>query len=85
MNNTISQGPWLEDRRPPVDLQGSSPSSTSSFCRISNASAGMGGKSSIVAEWKKGVESASVLSGNDGMTAAVLSPGGLFTNKNKKE
>ena len=43
----------------------------------------MGGKSSIVAASKKGDESASVSSGNDGMVAAVLSPGGLFLTKNK--
>ena len=59
-------------------------SSASSSCRRSNAGAGMDGKSSIVAAWKKGEESASVSSGNDGMAAAVLSPGGLFLNKNKK-
>ena len=59
-------------------------SSTSSSCRTSNAGAGMGRKSSIVAAWKKGEESASVSSGNDGMAAAVLSPGGLFLNKNTK-
>ena len=35
-------------------------SSTSSSCRTSNASAGIGEKSYIVAAWKKGVESASV-------------------------
>ena len=44
----------------------------------------MGGKSSVAA-WKKGEESESVSSGNDGMAAAVLSPGGLFLNENKKE
>ena len=44
----------------------------------------MGGKSYIVAAWKKEEESASVSSGNDGMAAAVLSPGGLFLNKNEK-
>ena len=43
----------------------------------------MGGESSIVAAWKKGEESASVSSGNDGMAAVVLFPGGLFINKNK--
>ena len=60
-------------------------SSASSSCRTSNADAGMGGKSYIVAAWKKGEESASASSGNDGMAAAVLSLGGLFLNKNKKE
>ena len=59
-------------------------SSTISSYRRSNAGAGMGGKSSIVAAWTKREESASVSSGNDGMAAAVLSPGGLFLNKNKK-
>ena len=43
----------------------------------------IGGKSSSL-EWGKGEESESVLSGNDGMAAAVLSPGGVFVNKNKK-
>ena len=50
-------------------------------CRTSNAGAGMGGKS-YVAAWKKGEESESVSSGNDGMAAAVLSPGRWFLNKN---
>ena len=59
-------------------------SSASSSCRTSNAGAGIGGKSSIVAGWKKGEKSASVSSGNDGMAAAGLSPGGLFLNKKKK-
>ena len=59
-------------------------SSTSSSCRTSNAVAGMGDKSSIVEAWKKGKESASVLSGNVDMAAAVLSPGGLFLAKMKK-
>ena len=59
-------------------------SRVSSSCRTSNAGAGVGGKSSIVA-WKKGEESESVSSGNDGMVGAVLSSGGLFLNKNKKE
>ena len=55
----------------------------SSSCRTSNAGAGIGGKSSIVA-WKKGEESESVSSGNNGMAAAVISSGGLFLNKTKK-
>ena len=55
----------------------------SSSCRTSNAGAEVGGNSSSV--WGKGEESESVLSGNDGMAAAVLSPGGLFVNKNKKK
>ena len=59
-------------------------SRVSSSCRTSNADAGMGGKSSIAA-WKKGEKSESVSSGNDKLAAAVLSPGGLFLNKNKKE
>ena len=60
-------------------------SSTSSSCRRGNAGAGMGVKSSIDAAWKKREESVSVSSGSDGMAATVLSPGGLFINKNKKE
>ena len=59
-------------------------SSVSSSCRTSNAGAGMGGRSSIAA-WKNGEESESVSSNNDGMAAAVLSPGGLFLSKNKKK
>ena len=55
----------------------------SSSCRTSNAGAGIGGKRSSVA-WGKGEESESGLSGNGGMAAAVLSPGGIFVNKNKK-
>ena len=58
-------------------------SSTSSSCRRGNAGGGMGVKSSIDAAWKKREESVSVLSGSNGMAAAVLSPGGLFINKNK--
>ena len=58
-------------------------SSVSSSCRTSNAGAGMGGKISIVAARKKGEEPESVLSGNDGMAAAVLSPGGLFLKKKR--
>ena len=57
-------------------------SSTSSSCRRSSAGAGMGGKRSFDAAWKKREESASISRGNDGMAAAVLSPGGLFI-KNK--
>ena len=38
-------------------------------------------KRSVVAAWKRGEKSASVSSGNDGMAAAVLSPGGLLLNK----
>ena len=55
----------------------------SSSCRTSNAGAGIGGKSYIVA-WEKGEESESVSSENNGMVAAVLSPGGLFLNKKKR-
>ena len=57
-------------------------SSVSSSCRMSNAGAEMGGKRSIAA-WKKGEESESVSSGNDGMAAAVLSPGGSFLKKKR--
>ena len=42
----------------------------------------MGEKSSSAA-WKKGEEAESVSSGNAGMAAAVLSPGGLFLNIKK--
>ena len=55
----------------------------SSFCKTSNAGAGIGGKVCSIA-WGKGEESESVLSGNDGMAAAVLSPCGLFIKKKKK-
>ena len=58
--------------------------SASSSCRRGNAGAGMGVKSSVVTAREKGEESASVLSNSDGMAAAVLSPGGLFIDKNKK-
>ena len=57
---------------------------STSSCRRGNAGAGMGVKSSVVTARKKGEESASVLSHNDGMAAAVLTPGGLSINKNKK-
>ena len=57
-------------------------SSTCSSCRRGNAGTGMGVKSSIDAAWNVREESASVSSGSDGMVAAVLSPGGLFINKN---
>ena len=55
----------------------------SSSCRTSNAGAGIGGKSSSVT-WGKSEESESVLSGNAGMAAAVLSPCGVFVKKKKK-
>ena len=42
-------------------------------------------KSYVVTAREKGEESASVLSNSDGMAAAVLSPGGLFINKKKRE
>ena len=58
---------------------------STSSCRRGNAGAGMGVKSSVVTARKKGEESASVLSNSDGMAAAVLTPGGLSINKNKKE
>ena len=57
--------------------------SASSSCRRGNAGAGMGGKSYVVRAREKGEESASVLSNSDCMAAAVLSPGGLFINKNR--
>ena len=50
-------------------------SRVSSSCRTTNAGARIGGKHYIVV-WEKGEESESVSSGNDGMAAAVLSPGG---------
>ncbi|CAN0336804.1 unnamed protein product, partial [Ascophyllum nodosum] len=56
----------------------------SSSCRTSNAGAGIGKKRSSVA-WGKGEESEYVSSENDGMAAAVLSPGGLFLNRNNKK
>ena len=52
-------------------------------CGTSNAGTGIGGNISSVA-WGKGEESESVLSENTGMAAAVLSPGGVFINENKK-
>ena len=52
-------------------------------CRTSNAGAEIGEQSSSVA-WGTGGESESVLSGSAGMAAAVLSPGGVFMNKHKK-
>ena len=52
--------------------------------RISNAGVGSSeGNLSVARE--KGGESESVLSGSAGMAAAVLSPGGVFINKNKKK
>ena len=57
--------------------------SASSSRSRGNAGAGMGVKSYVVTAREKGEESASVLSNSDGMAAAVLSPGGLFINKNK--
>ena len=58
-------------------------SSASSSYRTTNAGAGMGGKRSVAA-WEKGQESESISSGNDGMAAAVLPPGGFFLDKKKK-
>ena len=59
-------------------------SGMSRSCRTSNAGAGIGEKTSSVA-WGTGGESESVFSENAGMAAAVLSPGGVFRNKNKKK
>ena len=56
-------------------------SSSGSSCRRGNADVEVGVKSSIDAAWKKREKSASVSSGSDGMAAAVLSPGGLFINR----
>ena len=39
----------------------------------------------VLLQHGKGEESEFVSSGNDGMAAAVLSPGGLFLKKKKKE
>ena len=80
----------LTDPPPPVQYRivtspvAQETSSSGSSCKRGNADVRVGVKSSIDAAWKKREESASVLSGSDGMAAAVLSPGGLFTNKNKK-
>ena len=64
---------------------GQETSSTSSSRKRGNAGAGMGVKSSIDAAWKKREEPAAVSSGSDGTAAAVLSTGGLFIKKKKKE
>ena len=58
-------------------------SGVSNSCRTSNAGAGIGKTSSSVA-WEKGGKFESILSGNTGMAAAVLSPGGVFTKSKKK-
>ena len=84
---TFADFPSHRSDGPPSPVQYSSvtfpvahESRLSSSCRTSNAGAGISGKRSSVA-WGKGEESESVLSGNDGMAAAVLFPGGLFVNK----
>ena len=59
-------------------------SCVSRSCRTSNAGVGIGERNSSVAQVKGG-ESESVLSGSAEMVAAVLSPGGVFVNKNKKK
>ena len=53
-------------------------------CRTSNTGDGVGEKCSSVA-WERGGESESILSGNAGMVAAMLSPGGVFVNKSKEK
>ena len=53
-------------------------------CRRKSAGVGIGENSSSVA-WGTGRESESIVSNNAGMAAAVLSPGGVFINKNKKK
>ena len=88
---TFADPPFHRSDGPPSPLQYSSVTSPvahensgmSSSCRTSNAGARIGGKRSSVA-WGKGKESESVLSGNAGMAAAVLSPGGVIINTNKK-
>ena len=59
-------------------------SGVSNSCRTSNAVTGVSEKSSSVA-WGTGREFESILSGNAGMAAALLSHGGVFINKNKKK
>ena len=85
-NNALAT---FTDPPPPVQYRSvTSPvaqeTSSTSSCRRGNAGAGMGVKSSVATARKKGEESASVLSNSDGMAAAVLTPGGLSINKNKK-
>ena len=59
-------------------------SGLSNYCRTSNAAAGISEKNYRVA-WGTGRESESMLSGNAGMAAAMLSPGGVFIGKNNKK
>ena len=56
-------------------------SGASNFRRTSNAVAGISEERPCVA-WETGRESESMLSGNAGMAAALLSPGGVFINTN---
>ena len=56
----------------------------SSSCRTRNVVSGVSEKKFRVA-WETGRESESILSGNAGMAAAVISPGGVFMEKNKKK
>ena len=87
----ISRPPFPTFRRTPSPVQYSSETSPvahekprmSSSRTTSNAGAEISGKNSSVA-WGKGEVSESVLSGNDGTAAAVLSPGGILVIKNKK-
>ena len=90
---TFVEPPSHRFDRPPYPLPNSSVASpvphqnkpgVSNFCRTSNEVAGIGEKKSSVA-WGTGRESESILSGNAGRAAAVLSPGGVFINKNKKK
>ena len=53
-------------------------------CRTSNAGARSGVKIPSVAQ-EQGGESESILSGSAGMAAAVLPPGDVFVNKNRKK
>ena len=88
---TFVEPPSHRSDGPPSPLPNSSVTSSvayqksgvSSSCRTSNAGAGISEKSSSVA-WGTGRESESILSGNAGIAAAELSPGGVFINKNKK-
>ena len=87
----LCRPPFPTFRRTPSPVQYSSETSPvahekprmSSSRTTSNAGAEIGGKNSSVA-WGKGEVSESVLSGNDGTAAAVLSPGGIFVIKIKK-
>ena len=76
--------PSLPNRSVASPVAHQNKSGVSNSCRTSNAVAGISKNKSSVA-WRTNRESESISSGNAWMVAAVLFPGGVFINKDKKK